>query len=200
VAAPPVRDITGLLTAWRGGDQSALDELFPIVYAELRHLAHAQMRREGPGRLLQTTALVHEAYLRLVDACPTDNPIVWQNRHHFFVVAAKVMRRVLVDEARARGAHKRGGNARQVPFDETMAATPERDADLIALDDALTALAALDARKEQVVELRYFAGLGVEETAAVLHVSTDTVTRDWKAARLWLLRELDEGRPASGAE
>jgi RNA polymerase sigma-70 factor, ECF subfamily len=200
VAAPPVRDITSLLSAWRGGDQSALDELFPIVYAELRRLAHAQMRREGPGRILQTTALVHEAYLRLVDACPADHPIAWRNRHHFFAVAAKVMRRVLVDDARARVAHKRGGHAHRVRFDETIAATPERDTDLIALDDALTALAALDARKEQVVELRYFAGLDVAETAAVLRVSTDTVTRDWKAARLWLLRKLDEGRPASGAE
>ena len=184
--AQPAPDVTRLLLAWRDGDADALQALVPVVYAELRRLAHRQMRNERPGRTLQTTALVHEAYLRLVDS----DRVRWQNRAHFFAISAQLMRRILVDAARARGALKRGGEVVHVTLDEAPLVSREPETDVIALDEALTRLAAVDARKSQVVELRYFGGLSVEETAEALHVSPETVMRDWKLAKLWLLREL----------
>ena len=179
--------MTGLLKLWKEGDAGALDALIPLVYAELRRLAHRQMRSHSPDHGLQTTALVHEAYLRLLGS----NQVGWQNRAHFFALSATLMRRVLVDEARARGACKRGGLARHVPMPEDLAAEARR-ADLVSLDEALTALAAFDARKAKVVELRYFGGLTEEECGHVLGVSIKTIERDWRLARLWLARELEE--------
>jgi RNA polymerase sigma factor (TIGR02999 family) len=179
-------NVTDLLVAWRDGDRAALDRLVPLVYAELRRLAHAHLRGERLGDPLQTTALVNETYLRLVDA----PRVSWQNRAHFFAVAAQIMRHVLVDAARARGAKKRGGGIRMLPLDEARAAAAAGEVDLLALDEALEALAQVDARKTRVVELRYFAGLNLEDTAVALGVSVDTVMRDWKMARLFLLREL----------
>jgi len=181
--------ITQLLLAWSEGDQTALEKLIPLVHAELRRLARSYMRRESPGHLLQTTALVNEAYLRLVD----QRKVKWQNRAQFFGVSAQLMRRILVDFARARDNLKRGGKARQVSLDDALVVSQEREADLVALDDALTALAEIDPRQSQVVELRFFGGLSVEETAEVLKVSPETVMRDWKVAKLWLLRELSAG-------
>jgi RNA polymerase sigma-70 factor (ECF subfamily) len=178
--------ITGLLLAWRAGDEGALDELVPLVHAELRRIARRQMGRERPGHTLQPTALVNEAYLRLVDI----RQLHWQNRAHFFAMAARLMRRVLVDYARSRRYQKRGGGAHKVSLAEGMLVTEPRGPDVIALDDALEALAATDARKARVVELRFFGGLTVEETAEVLAVSVDTVMRDWKLAKVWLLREM----------
>jgi RNA polymerase sigma factor (TIGR02999 family) len=183
------RDVTELLLAWNAGQSGALDRLVSLVYAELHRLAHRRMLGERPGHPLQTTALVHEAYLRLVDG----SRIPWQNRAQFFAVAAQVMRRILVDAARARGARKRGGGLPHVSLADVPSLPSAGATDLIALDEALDALATLDPRKARVVELRYFAGLGVDETAEVLRVSPDTVTRDWKMARLWLLRELKRG-------
>ncbi len=184
--APGARDVTELLLAWTAGEAGALDRLVPLVYAELRRLAHARMRGEPPGHSLQTTALVHEAYLRLVDV----KRIHFRNRTDFFALSAQLIRRVLVDAARARAARKRGGDVRHVPLPEGLALPAGNGTDLVALDDALKALADFDPRKEKVVELRYFGGLSVEETAAVVGVSPETVMRDWKTARLWLLREL----------
>ena len=186
---PADADVTSLLAAWSEGDESALARLVPQVYAELHRLAHHYMRAERPGRTLQTTALVNEAYLRLVDT----RHIRWESRAHFLGVAAQAMRRILVDAARARGAHKRGGAVPHVSLDELPLTAPEREASLVALDEALTALAEVDERKSRVVELRYFGGLTVAETAAVLHVSPETVHRDWHVARAWLLRELSGG-------
>ena len=179
--------ITKLLLAWNGGDQAALDRLMPLVHDELRRLAHRYMRGERSGHPLQTTALVNEAYVRLVDS----SCVRWQNRAHFFAVSAQLMRRVLVDVARARQKRKRGGGAVQVSFDEALAVAEGPDLDVIALDDALRALAAFDERKSKVVELRYFGGLSVEETAEALGVSAVTVMRDWSVAKVWLLRELE---------
>ncbi len=193
MAPPAVRDVTGLLVAWKNGDRVALDQLVPLVYAELHRLAHAHMRGERPDHLLQTTALVNEAYLRLTDV----TRVQWHDRTHFFAVAAQMMRRVLVDAARERGAHKRGGGINLVPLDEAHAITGEPSIDLVALDEALDELSKFDPRKVQVIELRYFAGLTVEETAGVVGVSPDTVMRDWKIARLWLLRELCRTEPES---
>jgi RNA polymerase sigma factor (TIGR02999 family) len=180
------QQVTRLLSAWRGGDEVAQDRLFKMVYADLRRLAHRYMANERPGQTLQTTALVHEAYLRLVDI----NQVQWQDRAHFFAVAARVMRRILVDSARARGYQKRGENAEQVELNEALLVTNRPGPDLVALDDALTALADLDPRKSQVVELRFFGGLTTEEVSEVLGVSTDTILRDWKTAKVWLLREI----------
>ena len=189
---PPSADVTSLLAAWSEGDEAALARLVPQVYAELHRLAHHQLRAERPGHTLQTTELVNEAYLRLVDT----RRIRWESRAHFLGVAAQAMRRILVDTARARGAQKRGGLAPHVSLDEVAIAAPERDASLVALDAALTALAAVDERKSRVVELRYFGGLTEAETAAVLHVSPETVQRDWRVAKAWLLRQLSgEGAP-----
>ena len=185
--------MTSLLVAWSEGDEAALAELVPRVYAELHRLAHHHLRAERRGGTLQTTALVNEAYLRLVDT----NRIRWESRAHFLAVAAQSMRRILVDAARARAAGKRGGGTPRVSLDEVPLAAPERGKSLVALDDALTALADVDERKSRVVELRYFGGLTVQETAAVLHVSSETVQRDWHVAKAWLLRELSGAGAAS---
>ena len=178
--------ITHLLLAWGQGDAGALDQLVPVVHAELRRIARRQMGRERPGHTLQPTALVNEAYLRLVDI----RQVKWQDRAHFFAMSSRVMRRVLVDAARARGYQKRGAGAQRVSLDESLIGATQRGPDLIALDDALNELAVLDERKRKVVELRFFGGLSVEETAAALHVSERTVKRDWTMARLWLIREM----------
>ena len=179
---------TRLLQAWRAGDGEALDALIPLVYDEMRRLARRYMRGQRPGHTLQTTALVNEAYMRLVDS----DQVRWQNRAHFFAVSAQVMRRILVDFARARNNLKRGGGNR-VTFDEAVELVPGRPTDLVALDDALTALAELSARQSQIVELRYFGGLTEGETAEVLGVSERTVRREWSLARAWLFRELSGG-------
>jgi RNA polymerase sigma factor (TIGR02999 family) len=181
------REVTQLLQAWRDGDESALEQLMPMVYDELRRMAQWFMRNERKGHTLQTSALINEAYLRLVEREGVD----WQGRAHFFGVAAQAMRRVLVDYARARNYQKRAGQARQVSLEEADNLAEERAAEIVALDDALAALARIDARKCRVVELRYFGGLSVEETAEVLGVSVATVTRDWSMAKLWLLREIN---------
>jgi RNA polymerase sigma factor (TIGR02999 family) len=178
-------DITALLEAWREGDQTALEKLTPIVYKELHRLAGRYMRGERPGHSLQTTDLVNEAYMRLVDY----KRMHWQNRAHFFAVSAQLIRRILVDHARRRNL-KRGAGFKHVSLDEVAVAGGGRSADLVALDDAMKALAQVDPRKERVVEMRFFGGLSVEETAEVLKVSTVTVMRDWSTAKAWLYREL----------
>jgi RNA polymerase sigma-70 factor (ECF subfamily) len=185
---PAVGEVSTLLRAWSGGDQSALDRLTPIVYDGLRRLARRYMRRERPGHSLQTTALVNEAYMRLVDY----ERMQWQDRAHFFAVSAQVMRRILVEHARRHNL-KRGGDVMHISLDEAAVVGGDRPADLVALDDAMNALARLDARKAQVVEMRFFGGLSVGETAEVLKVSTVTVKRDWSTAKLWLYRELAGG-------
>ena len=186
MAAPSPQEVTGLLLAWSEGEQTAFEKLVPLVYAELRRVAHRYMGRERPGHSLQTTALVNEAYLRLIDA----RRVRWQNRAHFFAVSAQLMRRILVDFARSRQYLKRGGAAQKVSFDESLVVSKEQGQDLVALDDALKALTAIDGRKGQVVELRFFGGLSVAETAEVLKVSPDTVLRDWRLAKVWLAREM----------
>jgi RNA polymerase sigma-70 factor (ECF subfamily) len=180
--------VSGLLRAWSDGDREALDRLTPIVYDELHRLARRYMRRERSGHSLQTTALVNEAYMRLVDY----KSMKWQNRAHFFAVSAQLMRRILVEHARRRNL-KRGGGVQHVSLEETAVVDGERDTDLMALDDAMVTLARLDPRKVQVVELRFFGGLSVEETAEVLKVSPVTVMRDWSTAKAWLYRELTRG-------
>jgi RNA polymerase sigma factor (TIGR02999 family) len=187
MSTPSNQDVTQLLLAWRSGDEAALDKLVPLVYEELRRLARLYMRRERAGHTLQTTALVNEAYLRLVDS----SKVQWQNRAHFFAVSAQLMRRILVDFARSRNYQKRGGDLRQASFAEALALSGEEDPDIVALDDALKSLADLDPRKSQVVELRYFGGLSVEETAEALNVSPETVKRDWRMAKAWLLTQLE---------
>jgi RNA polymerase sigma factor (TIGR02999 family) len=179
--------ITGLLRAWGAGDAAALDALVPLVEAELRRLARRHMAHERADHTLQTTALVHEAFIRLVDA----QDVQWQDRAHFLGIAARLMRRVLVDHAREHGARKRGGGAINVPIDDEMVVSRPRDLDLLALDHALEALALVDERKCRVIDMRFFAGMTVEETAEALHVSADTVKRDWRLAKLWLLREMN---------
>jgi RNA polymerase sigma factor (TIGR02999 family) len=179
-------EVTQLLLAWSDGDRSALEKLIPLVYDELRRLARRYMIRERAGHTLQTTALVNEAYLRMVDL----KQVRWQNRAHFFAVSAQLMRHILVDFARSRGYKKRGGGTRRIPIDEALGVSAELPEDLIALDDALNSLAEFDSRKSKVVELRFFGGLSVDETAHVLNVSADTVMRDWKMAKVWLLREI----------
>jgi RNA polymerase sigma-70 factor, ECF subfamily len=196
---PSTHDVTGWLVAWRSGDQAALDKLVPLIYQELHRLAQRQMRRERAlahrGQTLQTTALVNEAYLRLVDA----SCVQWQNRAHFLAIAANLMRRILVDSARTRRYLKRGGEQRPLLVEEAALISTPRATDLVALDDALSALAKIDARKAQVVELRFFGGLSVEESAHVLKVSAGTVLRDWRLSKSWLLRELSgEERSATG--
>lgn len=185
------QEITRLLVAWGEGDQSALEELAPLVHSELHRLAHHYMSHERPGHTLQTSALVNEAYIRLIDW----KNVRWQNRAHFFAVSAQLMRRILVDFARERQYLKRSGGAR-VSLAEAAAFTVERDADLVALDEALIALAEMDPRKGQVVEMRFFGGLSVQYVAEVLKVSEETVMRDWRLAKVWLLREL--GRETNG--
>lgn len=182
-------EITRLLQAWRGGDEKAFESLAPLVYGELRKIAHGYMRREREGVTLQATALVNEAYLRLVDAGSVD----WQDRAHFFAVSAQIMRRILVDAARSRLRAKRGGHEVKLDLDQSPDLAAGRSADVVALDDALDALTKLDPRKAKVIELRFFGGLSVEETAAVLKISPQSVMRDWRLARSWLMRELSKG-------
>jgi RNA polymerase sigma factor (TIGR02999 family) len=187
--ANPSEEITGLLLAWGGGDKAALDKLIPLVYRELRRLAHRQMRHERVGDTLQTTALINEAYLRLVDyerTAPRD-------RAHFFAIAAQAMRRILVDRARIRRSVKRGSSEQKISLDEVVEVPSERAAELVALDDALLGLSAIDPRKAQIVELKYFGGLTIDETAGVLGISTPTVERDWQMAKIWLHREISKG-------
>ena len=182
MSTPLTEEVTALLLDWSNGDAAAYDRLVPIIYDELHRLAHRYMSRERPGHTLQTTALVDEAYLRLIN-----QKVHWQNRTHFFAIAAQLMRRVLVDHARNRRYQKRGGDPRKVTLGEAMSMARDRSAELVALDDALKELARFDERKAQVVELRFFGGLSVEETANVLGVSVNTVKRDWTTARAWLL-------------
>jgi RNA polymerase sigma-70 factor (ECF subfamily) len=181
-------EITQLLQAWRRGDDDALERLTPQVYRELHLVARRCMDRERYGHTLQTTALINELYLRLCDLKLID----WQNRAHFFALCARQMRRILTDQARARQSHKRGDGAQAVWLDEALVVSPEPTADLVALDDALNQLAKVDHRKSQVVVMRFFGGLSVEETAEVLKVSPETVARDWRLAKAWLMRELSE--------
>jgi RNA polymerase sigma factor (TIGR02999 family) len=180
------QEVTDLLHAWGRGEPEALEKLIPLVHHELRRRAHQYMRRERTGHVLQTTALVNEAYLQLIDA----KKVNYQDRAHFFAIAAKLMRRILVHYARSRDSQKRGGGFRQVSLNESSIFAPKPDADLVELDDALTALAAIDPRKARVVELRFFGGLTLEEVAGVLKVSADTIWRDWDLARSWLFREM----------
>ena len=189
MTAPSDNQISELLRAWSDGDQAALEQLTPIVYAELHRLAKHYLGREGGRQSIQATELVNEAYLRLVNA----KDVPWRDRAHFLAVAARVMRRILVDHARSRHYQKRGGDAVRVTLDDALVVTREPDADFVALDDALTALEAIDARKSQVVEMRFFGGLTIDETAEALQISRDTVKRDWSIAKLWLLRELRAG-------
>jgi RNA polymerase sigma factor (TIGR02999 family) len=185
---PAAQDITQLLLAWGAGDRAALDELMPLVHGELRKLARNYMRNQRPDHTLQTTALVNEAYLRLIDS----SRVNWQNRNHFFAISAQLMRRVLVDFARARNSIKRGGELQKVELDEALAVPLDQKTDLVALDDALKALAEFSPRQSEVVELRYFGGLSEEEIAAHLEVSVRTVRRDWSVARAWLFRKMNE--------
>jgi RNA polymerase sigma factor (TIGR02999 family) len=183
---PQTAEITRLLRAWGNGDQAAFDRLAPLVYGELHRMAGRYMQRENPGNTLQATGLVNEAYLRLVDV----KSLHWQDRAHFFAISAQMMRRILVDAARARGSGKRGAGAPRLNLNESIDAVPARDNQLVDLDEALNVLAKLDPRKAKVVEMRFFGGLSVEETAEVLKISPQSVMRDWKLARVWLLREL----------
>ena len=179
-------EVTQLLVAWNNGDQSARDELMTVVYQELHRLARHYMKQEQPGHTLQTSALVNEAYLKLVD----QRDVQWQNRAHFFGIAAQLMRRILVDHARKRQSTKRGGDARAVSLEEGLSISNERIEELVALDETLKKLAILDERKSQIVELRFFGGLTVDETAGILGVSPGTVMRDWALAKAWLRREI----------
>ena len=183
---PSPQDVTQLLAAWSNGDQAARDQLIPLVYDELHRLAHHYMKRESPGHTLQTSALVNEAFVRLVD----QRNVKWQNRAHFFGIAAQMMRRILVDYARQRRYAKRGGDAQQISFDEVLIVSEERSAEVIAIHEALERFAEIDVRKSQIVELRFFGGLSIEETADVLAVSPGTVMRDWTLAKAWLRREM----------
>jgi RNA polymerase sigma factor (TIGR02999 family) len=191
MAPPSSQDVTQLLKAWSNGEQEALDQLIPLVYHELHRLAHRYMGRERDAHTLQSTALVHEAYERLVDL----KEMSWQNRAHFFAVSAQVMRRILVDYARARRYKKRGGEWLQVPLNEAVALFRDRRTDIVALDDALRTLAGIDSRKSRVVEMRFFGGLSNKEVAELLHVSEETVLRDWRLAKVWLLKELSQTEP-----
>ncbi len=193
MGAPSQKQITQMLVDWGNGDQAALEKLTPLVYNELHKLARRYMGRERPGHTLQTSALVNEAYVRLIDW----KEVKWQNRAHFFAVSAQLMRRILVDFARSRNYAKRGGGARNVSLEEATVVSREKSADLVALDDALDSLAQLNERQSRVVELRFFGGLELEEIAEVLNVSVGTVRRDWSLARAWLHRELNRAEDAS---
>jgi RNA polymerase sigma factor (TIGR02999 family) len=186
MVTPSAHEVTGLLQAWSAGDEEALRKLMPLVYQELHRAARRYMAGERSGHTLQTTALINEVYLRLVDV----RQMSWHNRAHFFGICARLMRRILIDFARSRRHQKRGGGATHVAFDEELFVSAQPQADLMALDDALKGLTVIDERKSRVVELRFFGGLSVKETAEVLKVSSDTVMRDWKMAKVWLLREL----------
>jgi RNA polymerase sigma factor (TIGR02999 family) len=190
---PATHHVTQLLLAWRQGNQSAFEELIPLVYDELRRLAHRQLRGERPNHTLQTAELVHETYLRLVDS----SRVNWQNRAHFLAVAAQSMRRILVDAARSRQSLKRGGDQTRVALDAELTIAGAANVDVVALDDALEALSLADQRKSRVVELRFFGGLSVDETAEVLDISPETVMRDWKVAKAWLFKELNPARPSA---
>ena len=183
---PSSHEVTRLLKAWSGGDEEALEKLTPLVYRQLHEIAQRYMAGERSGHILQATALLNEAYLRLVDCGKVD----WQDRAHFFAVSAQLMRRILIDFARSRGYLKRGGAVPHISLEEAPSVCNEPDVNLVALDDVLKALSAIDERKSKVVELKFFGGLSVEETAEVLRVSSDTVIRDWRLAKIWLLREL----------
>lgn len=185
----PPHEITQLLAEWSHGNQAALDKLYPLVYSELRRLAHGYLRRERKGHTLQTTALINEAYLRLVD----QKHVHWANRSHFFGISAQIMRRILIDHARRYDYSKRGGGAQRISLDEAALVAKERGRALLMLDEALNSLAKIDARRSHVVELRYFGGLSNEEIAGVLKISENTVTRDWNLARAWLYQELNRG-------
>ena len=187
-STPAPNEITQLLIDWSKGSQDAFEHLFPLVYEELRRLAHRYMRRECPGHTLQTTAVVHEAYLRLID----QKHVQWQNRAHFFAIAAQMMRRILITHAQSHAYAKRGGGALKVSLDDAAVLSPERATELIALDEALKGLTAIDVRRSQVVELRFFGGLDNEEIAEVLKISPNTVTRDWNVAKAWLYREMSK--------
>jgi RNA polymerase sigma-70 factor (ECF subfamily) len=191
VSEPLDQDVSHLLIQWSKGDSAALESLVPLVYDELRRLAQLYLSREKPGHTLSSTALVHEAYLRLVK----QKDVTWQNRAHFFGVAARMMRRILVDHARSHAYAKRGGGAMTLSLDEAMTPAAEREMDLVALDDALETLAKLDERQSRMVELRFFGGLSIEETSEVLGVSAPTVKREWASARAWLYREISRGSP-----
>ena len=186
MAALPT-EVTQLLINWSNGDEAALNQLVPLVHAELRRLARHYMGRENPGHTLQTSALINEAYLRLVD----QQNVPWQNRAHFFAVSAQVMRHILIDHARRHAYAKRGGGARRVAFDEAIALNDQRADELVALDEALNTLAAMDKRKSQIIELRFFGGLSIEETAEAMKISAITVTREWRSAKAWLRREMN---------
>jgi len=188
MATPSTDNVTRLLLDWSNGDKSALEKLIPLVYDELRRMARQYMRRERPGHTLESTALVNEAYIKLIDC----SRVGWQNRAHFFAVAAQLMRRILIDHARSRNYAKRGGGVRKVSLDEAAILSEERASELIAIDNALTNLAAIDPRKSQIVELRFFGGLNLEETAEVLGVSSPTVQREWRKAKAWLYQEVKE--------
>jgi RNA polymerase sigma factor (TIGR02999 family) len=175
-------EVTQLLVAWGNGDQTALDQLMPLVYSELHRIAHRYIKKERPGHTLQTSALLNEAFMRLVD----QREVTWQSRAHFFAIAAQMMRRILVDYARSRRYAKRGGDAQEVSFDEELVISRQRSADVVALHEALNNLAMIDERKSKVVELKFFGGLSIEETAEVLGVSQGTVMRDWTLAKAWL--------------
>lgn len=196
MGAPSQKQITQMLVDWGNGDEAALEKLTPLVYGELHRLARRYMKRERPGHTLQTSALVNEAYIRLIDW----KSVQWQNRAHFFGVSAQLMRRILVDFARSRDYAKRGGGTRQVSLDEAAVVPSGRGADLVAMDDALNTLAALDARQSRVVEMRFFGGLKLEEIAEVLEVSVGTVRRDWSLARAWLHRELSQESLIKGGD
>ena len=180
------QNVTQLLVGWSKGDKEALDKLVPLVYDELRRQAARYLRHERPGHTLQTTALIHEAYLRLID----QKNVHWQNRAHFFGIAAQMMRRILIDHARTKKRTKRGGSDVRISFSEAVLKTPGQDLDFVALDEALDRLAAIDEQQSRIVELRFFSGLTVEETAEVLSISTATVKRDWSMAKAWLHREI----------
>lgn len=196
MTSEPQSEVTELLIAWSNGDPTALDRLMPLAYDELHRIARRYMRREPADHTLQTSALVNEAYLRLID----QRRVQWQNRAHFFAISAQLMRRILVSMARARHAHKRGNDARPVSLDDALVISNERAAELVALDDALLELARLDPRRSQVVELRYFGGLSVKETAEVLKLSEETVMRDWNRAKAWLHVQLDATANSDTAE
>jgi RNA polymerase sigma factor (TIGR02999 family) len=185
---PSTHEVTGLLIEWSNGDKAALDKLAPLVYQELRRLAHHYMSHERPGHTLQTTALVNEAYLRLVNR----QGVHWQSRAHFFAIAATLMRSILVDHARSHAYAKRGGGARKIEFDEAMIVSQERAAEVVALDDVLKQLADFDPQQSRIVELRFFGGLTIEETSEVLDLSPATIKREWSTARAWLYRELSK--------
>ena len=186
---PAPEEVSQLLQDWSNGDQAALDKVMPIVYQELHRLAHHYMRKERAGHTLQTTALVNEAYLRLADY----KKMRWQSRSHFFAVAAQVMRRILVEQARSKNFVKRGGGAQRISLDETAIVSAGRSAEVITVDEALTDLESWDPRKGKIVELRFFGGLSIEETAEVLKVSPTTVQREWRSAKAWLYRAISEG-------